>query len=306
MLHTPRKAFTLIELLVVIAIIAILVALLLPAVQQAREAARRSQCKNNLKQLGTAMHNYHDVMSNLPIAAMGGGSPTNGGDTSGYVWVRRILPYIDLATLSDAWDEGIAYNSGTNNALIQTVITPLLCASDPATRTWNNTPNYNYAVNLGNTTADRVTPYNGITYSKSPFTLNHGTTGVSSNFRDILDGTSNTLMLAEIRQGFGGQDLRGLTWYVPHVGFTAHNPPNTSVPDYMNAGFCVAANSAFGLPCAGTSATNPLNFSARSQHTGGVNVVMCDGAVKFISDNIDINTWQGLSTMQGDEVLGDF
>ena len=105
-----RRAFTLIELLVVIAIIAILIALLLPAVQQAREAARRSQCRNNLKQIALAMHNYHDVHRQFPIGAMGGGGtayPGNAGGGSGCVWLRYILPYIDQTAIYNQWDEDI-------------------------------------------------------------------------------------------------------------------------------------------------------------------------------------------------------
>tara|TARA_R110002111_G_scaffold2705_5_gene18052 strand:- start:43026 stop:43949 length:924 start_codon:yes stop_codon:yes gene_type:complete len=307
MRYKQKSGFTLIELLVVIAIIAILIALLLPAVQQAREAARRSQCKNNLKQLGLAMHNYHEVTGNFPIASMGIGVPGLSSSQSGHVWMRYILPYIDQANMYNQWDESVQYAQGGNTALIRTVIKPLLCPSDSATKTWNNTPNYNYAVNLGNTTVESVTPFNGVSYLGGPFKYSiSATTGFSFKMRDVADGTSNTLLLGEIRQGQNGQDLRGLIWYVPHVGFTAHYPPNSSVPDNLNSGFCVAANSAIGLPCQGNSSTAPLNFSARSMHTGGVHVAMCDGAVRFVSENIDIGTWRALSTRFGNEVIGEF
>jgi prepilin-type N-terminal cleavage/methylation domain-containing protein/prepilin-type processing-associated H-X9-DG protein len=305
--RSKRIGFTLIELLVVIAIIAILIALLLPAVQQAREAARRSQCKNNMKQLGLAMHNYHDVMGNFPIASMGIGVPGLSNGQSGNVWMRYILPYIDQANMYNKWDETKQYAQGGNTALIRTVVPPLLCPSDSATKTWNNTPNYNYAVNLGNTTVESRSPFNGVTYKGGPFKYSvSSTTGYSYKIRDIVDGTSNTILLGEIRQGQNGQDLRGLIWYVPHIGFTTHYPPNTSVPDNLNSGFCVAANSAIGLPCQGTSSSAPLNFSARSMHTGGVHVAMCDGSVRFASNNIDIGTWRALSTRYGNETIGEW
>ncbi|WP_339730756.1 DUF1559 domain-containing protein [uncultured Gimesia sp.] len=306
MRRSKKSGFTLIELLVVIAIIAILIALLLPAVQQAREAARRSQCKNNLKQLGLAMQNYHEVTGNFPIACMGS-IAAGDNNQSGCVWMRYILPYIDQANMYNQWDESGQYTHGPNNALIKTVVTPLLCPSDSATKTWNNTPNYNYAVNFGNTTVESVTPFNGVAYLGGPFKhSNSSTIGHSFKIRDVADGTSNTILLGEIRQGQNGQDLRGLIWYVPHVGFTTHYPPNSSVPDNLNPGFCVAANSAIKLPCQGTSSTAPLNFSARSMHTGGVHVALCDGAVRFVSENIDIGTWRALSTRFGNEVIGEY
>ncbi|HRA88522.1 MAG TPA: DUF1559 domain-containing protein [Planctomycetaceae bacterium] len=306
-----KSGFTLIELLVVIAIIAILIALLLPAVQQAREAARRTQCKNNLKQLGIAMHNYHDTTNKFPIAGMGANSVNiTDPNQSGNVWMRYIMPYIEQSAMYNQWNEGIQYAVGNNNTIIRSTIPGLLCPSDPATKTWNSTPNYNYAVNLGNTTLYSVTPFNGVTHLPGPFQVSStngaGCVGYAYGMRDIVDGTSNTLLIGEIRQGQNGQDLRGLIWYVPHVGFTAHYPPNTTSPDNLNGGFCVAANAAIGLPCQAVTATAPQNFSARSLHTGGVQVALADGSVRFVSNNIDINTWRALSTRQGNEVIGEF
>ncbi len=302
-----RRGFTLIELLVVIAIIAILIALLLPAVQQAREAARRSQCKNNLKQLGIAMHNYVDVNKLLPIGAMGANAC---GSQSGSVWMRGILPYIEQDALAKRWRHDLCYTIGTNNPIIQTLLPALTCPSDTPSRTWNATPNYNYAVNLGNTTVDRVTPFNGVTFALAPFHKNTGSvTGIARSLSEIRDGTSSTLLLGEIRQGpaVAVTDLRGLIWYGDHVGFTAHYSPNSSSPDNLNAGFCGGAPAAAtGMPCQGTTAAAPLNFSARSQHTGGVHVLMADGTTRFINNTIDINTWRGLSTMGNREVVGEF
>ncbi len=297
-----RVGFTLIELLVVIAIIAVLVALLLPAVQQAREAARRAQCKNNLKQLGIAVQGYLETTNKFPIASMGNGA--NCGSQSGYVWLRYLLPYIDQLTLAEQWNENICYAVGTNNALLQgPPINGLLCPSDPASRTWNNTPNYNYAVNLGNTNNAQASPLNGVVFAAAPFRYSaSNTTGYAYSDRDVTDGMSNTILFGEIRQGQNGQDLRGLIWYTDHVGFTAHYTPNTSSPDLLSAGFCVATNSNIGMPCAGGS----LQFSARSNHTGGVHVVMADGVVAFISNNIDTLTWQGMSTMANGEIIGEY
>jgi len=300
-----RTGFTLIELLVVIAIIAILVALLLPAVQQAREAARRSSCKNNLKQLGTAMHNYHDVTNCLPMGAIKSPNIADAG-TSGYLWVRYMLPYIEQGAMYDAWREDEAYNSSHNITYVRTVIPTYLCPSDTATKTWNYAPNYNYAVNYGNTTFARTSPHNGVDFGLAPFHYSTNTTGKAYKFRDMTDGTTNTMLMAEVRQGPVDGDLRGLIWYTHHSGFTSHYPPNASNPDYLNSGFCKAASANVGMPCSGTSGSNPLNFSARSRHKGGVQILLGDASVRFISDNIHLETWRNLSTMQDGEVLGEF
>ncbi|MFM9966624.1 MAG: DUF1559 domain-containing protein [Planctomycetaceae bacterium] len=302
-----RRGFTLIELLVVIAIIAVLIALLLPAVQQAREAARRSQCKNNLKQLGLAIHNYEEGNKLLPIAAMGANAC---GSQSGSVWMRGLLPFMDQAGMAKGWRHDLCYTIGTNNPIIQSQVAGFSCPSDTPSRTWNSTPNYNYAVNLGNTTVDRATPFNGVTHALAPFHKNTGSvTGIARRISDIRDGTSTTLFVGEIRQGptVAVTDLRGLIWYGEHVGFTAHYAPNTSSPDNMNAGFCGGAPAAAqGMPCQASSGAAPLNFSARSTHTGGVHVLMGDGTTRFVNNTIDINTWQALSTMNNKETVGEF
>jgi prepilin-type N-terminal cleavage/methylation domain-containing protein len=316
-----RQGFTLIELLVVIAIIAILVALLLPAVQQAREAARRSTCKNNLKQLGIALHNYHDVHNYLPIGAHGltGGS----GGTSGMVWLRAILPFIELNNLFERWDDkydynttgGIAASKGGNNSIIQTPIKMMMCPSDTPSKTWNSTPNYNYAINAGNTTSGGTATYaqvptDSVKFSASPFVITGGTNGKIYQFSNILDGLSSTIFLGEVRQGIVTNDLRGLIWYGSHTGFTTYYPPNTIAPDQMSSTWCTTIVRDTGLdanlPCSASDAANPDRFSSRSVHRGGVHILMGDGGVKFTSDNIDINVWRGASSMAGAENLGAF
>jgi len=305
-----RRGFTLIELLVVIAIIAVLVALLLPAVQQAREAARRTQCKNNLKQLGLAMHNYHDVTQRFPIGAMSGSGSSsgggNGGSTSGYVWVRYILPYLEQQNMLNNWNEDIAYNTGVNNPIIKTTIPAFFCPSDPHFKAWNNVYNYNYAVNYGNTTVGATNPYNGVTWLEGTFRYSGGTTGYASRIGDIIDGTSNTLLMSEVRAGQTANDLRGLIWYVPHTGFTTFYGPNSSSPDNMGS-WCNTTVQAAALldnfPCSSTGTTL---FSSRSRHVGGVQSLMTDGAVRFVSQNINLNIWRGLSSRAGHETIGEF
>ena len=299
-----RTGFTLIELLVVIAIIAVLIALLLPAVQQAREAARRSACKNNFKQLGLAMHNYHDSLSTFPFGYI--------GDVTGRGWVKGLLPYLDQAPMFNLWNESQPYNSGTNQSSVcQVRLAVMSCPSDTPAQWYNSIPQYNYAVNLGNTSSTRVNPFNGIAFTPAPFhnENNAGLPGVVYRIRDISDGTSNTLLMMEVRQGRQSLDLRGLTWWGPGSGATAHYGPNTSSPDALNGGFCVNSL-ATGMPCQGYTSlsdpTNPLIFSARSMHTGGVHVLMGDGAVRFVSNNISLTTWRNLSGMSDGQVIGEF
>ena len=296
-MYSTKKGFTLVELLVVIAIIGILIALLLPAVQAAREAARRSQCSNNLKQHALAMHNYHDTYKTLPCAAMQ-------SSTRGLNWLHSLLPYIEQQAIYDKWDYGLDYHAGTNTALIRTVITAHQCPSDTPTKTWNNTPNYNYACNLGTTDRCRHSPLHGVDYYNSPF---EAFSNRAYNFAAILDGTSSTLMLAEVRQGQVGSDLRGLTWYGPHVGFTAYYGPNTPSPDQLNPGFCQnAQNAPLGLPCIGTPSGECEIFASRSLHPGGVQVALCDGSVRFISETIELDTWRYLAGMRDKHPVSDF
>jgi prepilin-type N-terminal cleavage/methylation domain-containing protein len=322
--RSRRKAFTLIELLVVIAIIAILIALLLPAVQQAREAARRSQCKNNLKQLGLAMHNYHDAHNLLPIASMTSRNPscntssTGNNGQSGYVWLRYIMPYIDQANLYNSWNENKYYqdnttvtNGLTNAQIMRTTIPGLLCPSDPPFRAWGplgGILNYNYAVNLGNLFwgSNSYTGTPAVTYFGGSFYGSTSDTGTCYGLRDILDGTSNTLMISELKGGKVANDIRGLIWYQQYVGFNAFTGPNSTIPDYIGSWCTTAANNI--TPCVSSAPAGVANtyMASRSQHTGGVQSVFCDGAVRFVSENIDINTWRALSTRAGNELVAEF
>ena len=317
--HRPRplRGFTLVELLVVIAIIGILVSLLLPAVQAARAAARRMQCSNNMKQLCLGLHNYHAAFSVLPYSGSHWG---NGG------WVKMTLPYIEQNNLADKWDDTKLYQTQPNLDICRVQIPAHLCPSDVRTRSsWGGTPyemaNFNYAVNMGNTSVYRVSPLNGVTYREAPFHFEESasTNITSQNFGSIRDGTSNTLMLAEVRQAPNAlaadsthKDLRGLIWYGHHAGITTHEAPNTAVPDYVQNGWCPKPTEAadIGMPCATQSGTTtgstPKNLSARSTHAGGVQVSLCDGSVRFISESIDLTTWRNLGSSQDGEVLGTF
>ena len=302
-----RTGFTLVELLVVIAIIGVLVALLLPAVQAAREAARRMSCSNNLKQLALGMHNYHDTHGKLPYAAAHWGY---GG------WVKMTLPFIEQRAIWEKWDHTIVYSTQPNLDLCRIQLKSHMCPTDRWTfSTWNNggqrMANMNYAVNLGNTTVYAVTPYNGVVFQGAPFQYIEGITVANKpetfSMAAITDGTSATLMLAEVRQGqrsiTGQTDLRGLQWYGHHAGITTLNVPNTTVPDYLQANWCPdpAGAASIGMPCGTESGqdtgSTPKNLAARSLHPAGVQTALCDGSIQFVTNNIDLATWRNRGSM---------
>ena len=316
-----RRGFTLVELLVVIAIIGVLVALLLPAVQAAREAARRTQCSNNLKQVALAMHNYHDVHDTLPWGSM---EYRRG-------WQLLVLPFLEQSHLYDMWgdfNDMAHYFSPANAAVSTTRIPTLSCPSDRPRTTdlaGHHITHHNYAVNYGNTgffsQETGVTQTVGdVTFAGAPFTMKgrgHGHWGgpyippESFSFSDILDGLSNTLMFAEVIQGYttgGIYDLRGFTWWGPAAGFTTLRSPNSNLPDIMvQSNYC--NNTPPNPPCdpnVMSTPNRPANNAARSRHAGGVNVALCDGSVRFVTDTIDIFTWRALSTSYGKEAIGQF
>jgi prepilin-type processing-associated H-X9-DG protein len=300
----------LVELLVVIAIIGILIALLLPAVQAAREAARRMGCSNNLRQIAVAMHNYHAAKNSLPYGARGRYAGT---------WYGAILAYIEQADAARKYNTTKIYYDPENLVLIAPRLPVFTCPSDtPASWLVNgqNLPKYNYAANLGNTSNYRKDLWDNVKFVTGPFYLEPVDFGAPNSpiygFRDISDGTSHTLMIAEIRQGQHDEDLRGLTWWGPAAGFTAHYAPNTTFPDYMDSGWgakCAAPNDTPQWPCAeqaGTASNTPMNYSSRSRHPGGVNAALCDGSVRFVVNDVDLTVWQAASTINGGEAIGEF
>lgn len=318
MLRSSRKpvGFTLVELLVVIAIIGVLVALLLPAVQAAREAARRSQCTNHLKQIGLATHNYHDAFRLLPP---GGRNPF------WQSWYHAILPYVEQDALYKIWDPRYQYHLGPNLPVATTPVPTFRCPSDT-----DNTSIFraNYACNVGNVgvngtsqndlavLASRTLGSQTIRNGGSPFVVATVAGGFRQyKFADAVDGLSNTLGFAEVLQGANGvaasgaanmNDCRGSAWHAAFNWFTTWMQPNTTDPDIL-AGSGNTCVERLGAPCVSAqTAGGPSQQAARSQHPGGVNVALLDGSVRFISETITWETWQALGTAQGQEVLGDF
>lgn len=341
-LHRKSRGFTLIELLVVIAIIAILIALLLPAVQQAREAARRTQCKNNLKQIGLGIHNYESTHSCFP---------TSGESTDINLIDRRffpvsmhvsILPFVEQAGIANLWNYSVHYSNAANAALCKTNIPGYQCPSNAITK-----PD---SLNYG------ITDYMPIAYTDiSPTTglRNPKTTGVALNsdtpgalgfcrkMRDTTDGTSNTILVIEdaarLSQGsgsynalaqtyggapgldttqmfaainvvpgtFGGNVSAPNRWADPDNGSGVSGPPNMTA----SSGNIINNNATpKGGPAGCPWSTNNCgpNDEPFSLHTGGAQCLLGDGSVRFLSENLDRHTIRRLCNPQDGEVLGEF
>ncbi|MDG3002532.1 DUF1559 family PulG-like putative transporter [Paludisphaera mucosa] len=296
-----RGGFTLIELLVVIAIIAVLIALLLPAVQSAREAARRIQCTNNIKQLGLSLHNYHDVHGRFaPGTITVTITPTRDYRQP---FVTSLLPYLEQGNLTNSYNSNLSFQTNANDTTRLTRLGVFDCPSDQQVLFVSNdgaNPDVkgNYGINWGqNTFGDQVLP--------GPFALNYG-----SSLAEITDGTSNTYLMAEVLQlphptgqPVGVVDRRGRIWSDQSTSYhlTTRNGPNSQVPDF---GVCGEQTDPRKAPCTrkvGTPANHYL--SSRSRHPGGVNVLLGDGSVRLIKDSISTPTWRALSSKAGGEVV---
>lgn len=310
--YSSRKSgFTLVELLVVIAIIGVLIALLLPAVQQAREAARRMSCSNNLKQLGLATHVYHDAFGQFPIGCLyfDKATPWNNNLTT---WMARILPQIEQTALHAQVNYvSDAYTS--NNTPAEIEIDAFRCpssADDPRSTSSVATAPTDYAAcvgkswNLGGNDINNTGWTAVIVHGKSKgiFAAN-GTV----RFADVTDGLSNTMAISEITHGdfYASSSTRptcisdlgtlsttpnGDSWLIGRFQdwcFNTQYTPNPPSPDCQHNGVW-------------------FNVAARSFHPGGVQVTMGDGSVRFIPETIALSTWQDLSNRDDGNVLGQF
>lgn len=322
--RSVRSGFTLIELLVVIAIIAVLIALLLPAVQQAREAARRMQCKNNLKQLGLALHNYHESFTVFPPAST---YPLNTLQADGGWSVQaRILPYVDQANLNNLINFSQTYAS--QPMVTETRVPIFACPSEVNNQIYPDgavkwVP-INYAMNYGQW------------FIWDPINNQIGTGAFGPNgrtsTRDFIDGTSNTLAASEVKtwqwylRETGGSpaqptnpsalsSLGGTLRNSGHnewgdgrtnqCGFTTTFGPNTKCP-HNNAGTVVDIDFISRREGNSTTESTYAAITSRSFHVGVVHSLLMDGSVRAISENIDLNVWRALGTRAGGEVVGEF
>jgi prepilin-type N-terminal cleavage/methylation domain-containing protein/prepilin-type processing-associated H-X9-DG protein len=321
-----RRAFTLIELLVVIAVIAVLIALLVPAVQKVQGAAARAQCQNNIKQISLGMHNYHDNHRALPPGVGKYGCCWG-------TWLVPVLPFVEQDNLFKVYQNfggndatGIRYAEGVNLSVVRQRLSTYTCPSDLDNAPSSSVVNHNYVVNFGNTNFFQAdvqiggvtTPFLGAPFNCYPGSVSDDgpvdatqaatwtrVYGRPVPFRDILDGLSNTLMVSETVQG-QGHDARGFSWWGGAAGFVTYMAPNSSDQDIMTGAWCNTANP-LNPPCTTVSTAPPSPFgrrqAARSRHPGGVNAALCDGSVRFISNEIAIGTWNALGTTHGAEVL---
>jgi prepilin-type processing-associated H-X9-DG protein len=309
--------FTTVELLVVIAVIAILVAILLPAVQGAREASRRTQCRNGLKQLGLAIQNYESAFKRFPPGAVRVSFTT--GDRYRMPFVAQILPYIEQSALYNQIDFSKSWHQSPNSSLLVKQVPIYLCPSDPTSGGQLTNPSEaygNFGLNWG---MNRYLDLdgNGSTSNEpggsvpmcSPFGLNYG-----AKFSRITDGTSHTLAMLEMLKGIGagGVDRRGRIWNDDSNCYqiSTRTTPNSKEPDYCETGTCVDTpkrNLPYTLaPEATATGRGQSAIAARSAHAGGVHVLMCDGAVRFAGDGVDLRTWQALSTERNNDLVGEW
>ncbi|MFN8708368.1 MAG: DUF1559 domain-containing protein [Planctomyces sp.] len=308
------RGFTLIELLVVIAIIAILVSLLLPAVQQAREAARRTQCKNNLKQLGLALHNYHDAYNCLPFG--------HEGTTKSFSAFSMLLPYIDQVNVYSRIDFNVPVSHANNTEARMVELPGLRCPSD----FMNTLPalggSTNYFANKGS----------GILWTlptgpNASMPAPNGVMFYASRVRigDITDGSSNTAAMCEriLADGNNGQ--------VSPVADVFFSPASPTTPDeaiqicnavnindlstqfplfmgapWMNGQHTYLHTNVPNARSCGFFLINRATMPPSGRHTGGVQLLLCDGSVRFVSDNIDLRTWRAIGTRAEGETLGEF
>ena len=297
---TRSSGFTLVELLVVIAIIGILIALLLPAVQMAREAARRTSCQNNLKQIGLALHNYHDRDRVFPPSS-----------APGHSWVPFLLPYVEQENLYQQYRWDVSWDHSTNQPVVTTRLAVVRCASAP-----NGSERTDQLPNGGTSQASDYSAPSGVSANLVQLGLVPPTgnlrgvitTSVPVRMASVRDGTSQTLMITEdagrpehwVRQGPGpdqlslscgnfsvsGGRVRGAGWADPAIAIPMH-------------GF-----TSDGLSCPGPCPMNCTNNNeAFSFHPGGISAAFADGGVRFLSENIGIETYAAMITRAGNELI---
>ena len=320
--RSRRVAFTLIELLVVIAIIAVLIALLLPAVQQARESARRTQCKNHLKQIGLAIHNYHDSTGRFPINF---GLGTSGqfayevGTHRKGNWLAQLLPYYDQASFYSKLDFSTDVDAqiAADTTLRAMIISMQHCPSDDFSginSAGQATSSYACCIGAqqsasnggscsqfpGNTFGTGADPHTNFLNPANISGVFGGRGAWSAKFSDITDGTSNTIAAGEVR-GRCSDHAGNMRWWTSHREMIATTAP-INYPTCPGEG---AGNAGSPLNCNSWSNWH-TSQGFKSNHKGGAQVVLCDGSVRFISENIDYLTYQKLGDRRDGQVIGEF
>lgn len=314
-----RFAFTLVELLVVIAIIGVLVALLLPAIQAAREASRRTQCVNQTRQLGLALQNYHSARRAFPPGVI------NEDDQlfkyPRLTWMMHTFSYLEQNAVAGQFDlkspqgcSGGVWLDPVNYPLVAIPLDILQCPSDSDGELVHSHPDCgadvsrgNYAGYFGNVSMGAATDEN------HPERINHRPAPFQQNdpvrIGMITDGTSNTMMIGEVLKGYGDpRDYRGVHWY-DHVGtsqiFTT-NLPNSELPDLLYGSWCTknVNRPEANMPCRPGRVDGSNNHAtARSRHPGGVHVGFADGSARFLPEAIDLVVYQALGSIDAGEVV---
>ncbi len=319
-----RSAFTLIELLVVIAIIAILIGLLVPAVQKVRGAAARMSCSNNLKQIGIALHNHHDSKGYLP--------PSRTSSPSQIGIHAFLLPFVEQDNVYNQIDFTQSYNAAANTTARGADVKIFVCPSDPMNMVPVGLAKTNYRANEGTqmnyswgTLDSSGTNLPGLTPPPNgPFYVNS-----SWKLTDITDGTSNTAAFSEHMSSDFSDAVETLLgdWFILHPNFTIYpttfdDAVNTchnldwqnlnwqghstiGAPWLEGAGYTSIYNHV-DVPGGKSCAFHPNRYviPANSGHTNGVNVVLCDGSVRFVTYNISLTTWRALGSKDGGDLLG--
>jgi prepilin-type N-terminal cleavage/methylation domain-containing protein/prepilin-type processing-associated H-X9-DG protein len=321
-----RNGFTLVELLVVIAIIGVLVALLLPAIQAARESARRTQCINQIHQLTVALQNHHDTKKGFPPGVI-----NNDGNLFSYprlTWMMHTFPFMEEGAVFGAFNmkapkgcAGGVWLDPVNYPAVSKSMSVLLCPTDGEGELYHNHPGCggqvargNYAGFFGNVNMGGVWDYFKNPNAPSTTAPKHTPSAFMMNkpvkIGMISDGTSHTMVIGEILKGIAGDnsEYRGVHWY-DHVAtsqiFTA-TAPNSTDPDYLYPLWCTGKTNVpqMNLPCRpGNGSGENHMAAARSRHPGGVQVGFADGSARFVPDSVELSVWQAMGSIKNGEVF---